>query len=47
MILNVSNDFFMIEFTEIFVQNKEVSIKNNFSYFMMLTASFINLIQKK
>ncbi len=47
MILNVDNVFFTIRFTEIFLQNRKVFIKNDFNYLIILTASFTNLIQKK
>lgn len=47
MILNVDNVFFTIRFTEIFIQNRKVFIKNDFNYLIILTASFTNLIQKK
>ncbi len=47
VILNVNNIFLTIEFTEIFVWNREVLARDNFSHFVILTMSFTNLIQKK
>jgi len=47
MILNASNTFLTIEFTETFVQNREVLARDDFSHLMVSAMSFTNLIQKK
>jgi len=39
--------FFMIEFTETIIQNREASAESKFNYVMMSAMFFTNLIQKK
>jgi len=47
IILNADRVFFMIEFTETVIQNKEASAEDKFNHIMMLIMFFLNLIQKK
>jgi len=47
IILNASRVFFMIEFTETIIQNREASAESEFNYVMMSATFFTNLIQKK
>jgi len=47
VILNADKAFFMIEFTETIIQNREASAESEFNYVMMSAMFFTNLIQKK
>ena len=47
VILNVDRTFFMIDLTEIFVQNWEIIIKKNYIHFMMSVTFYTNLTWKK
>jgi len=47
IILNADRVFFMIEFTETIIQNREASAESKFNHVMMSAMFFTNLIQKK
>ncbi len=47
IILKADRVFFMIEFTETVIQNREASAEDKFNHIMMLIMFFLNLIQKK
>ncbi len=47
IILNADRAFFMIEFTETIIWNREVSAESEFNHVMMSAMFFTNLIQKK
>ncbi len=47
VILNAGEAFFMIEFTETIVWNREAPVKSKFNHVMMSATFFTNLVQKK
>ncbi len=47
IILNADRVFFMIEFTETIIQNREASVESKFNHVMMSATFFTNFVQKK